>query len=122
MPARKLTEADVTFTIECEHEEEPIEGNASAIDPETDAETCKWIRDQLDRGNEWAWCSVKVTAKLKTASTLVELEGADYLGCCSYKSEEDFRQPGGYFDDMKHEALADLQRQIDELAPLICDC
>jgi hypothetical protein len=103
---RLLRTDEVEFVLEVHPEDIPIEGNCSAIDEDTDAEAARWIYDQLDRGNEWAWCTVVVKAKWK------EFEGRDCLGCCSYESEESFRQPGGYFDDMRAQALADLNRNI----------
>jgi len=33
------------------------------------------------------------------------LSESDTLGGCSYANEEDFRAPGGYFDDMVSECL-----------------
>lgn len=102
---RELTETEVEFILECEPESAPIEGNASAIDDETDRETAAWIRDQLDAGNEWAWCAVTVTARWKGFT------GCDHLGCCSYRSRKDFEQ-GGYYEDMKAQALADLNDQV----------
>lgn len=116
--ARKLKISDVTFTVSCEPEDEQIEGNASAIDPISDKETEERIRSELSAGNDWAWCSVWVRAHLG------DLNGAAHLGCCSYKSEADFRDESngdGYYSDMKDEALEDLQRQINKLAPLVCE-
>lgn len=104
---RRLTAKDVEFIIEHEPEETPIEGNASAIDEDTDKEVVEWIRDQLSRGNTWAWCRVKVSAAWNG------FIGSDYLGCCSYKSEKDFKACG-YYVDMKVEALAALNREIAE--------
>ncbi len=49
-----------TFELICHPEDEPIEGNASAIDEETDRKAEQWIYDQLDGGNQWAWCCVEV--------------------------------------------------------------
>ena len=97
--------AEITLTIE--PEDVPIEGNASAIDEDTDRETVTWIRDQLDRGNEWAWCTVIVRARY------AGLEGGDSLGCCSYESEEAFKVPGGYYDDMVRIALHELAAQLE---------
>lgn len=108
MALRDLTEAEVTFTLTCEPEDTPFVGNCSAIDDETDREQEQWTRDQLDSGNEWAWCHVTVTAKWKGYA------GRDTLGECSYLSEKDFTSPGGYYDQMKAEALADLNRVIQE--------
>ncbi len=110
---RELTEADVEFTLECLPEDQTIKGNCSAIDDETDAATEDWIESQLESGNEWAWCCAKVTAKWNG------FEGTDYLGGCSYKSEADFRSPGGYFDDMKTQSLEDLNKQVSEAAQAI---
>src|SRR6266478_4171182 len=103
--AKKLKPEDVEFIVTCEPEDTRIEGNAMASGDDAQDEECyAWIRDQLERGNEWAWCCVKVVARI--AVTLkrdgrvdddVALEGVDYLGGCSYKSEADFCQPGGYF-------------------------
>jgi hypothetical protein len=109
-PPRPLTEHDVIFTLEHFPEEQAIEGNCSAIDPVTDRETERWIYGELERGNQWAWCVVKVTASWGS------FHGIDYLGCCSYRSEEEFRKPGDYFDDMKAAALADLNATIERTA------
>jgi hypothetical protein len=109
MSVRPLTEADVTFSIECEPEDVPIEGNCSAIDEKTDRRVANWIRKQLDRGNEWAWCHVIVRARWNG------IEGSDALGCCSFRSQEEFTQPDGYYPQMKKEALADLNRNVEAL-------
>lgn len=108
---RKLTIADVTFTVECLGEDISVRGNAMASgDPEFDREVEAKIIAQLDGGNPWAWCTVRVTAVYKS------FRGTDYLGACSYKSEEDFREAGGYFDDMCQAALADLNNEIARTA------
>lgn len=105
---RKLTLGAVEFSLEIHPEDIPIEGNCSAIDDETDASTERWIREQLERGNEWAWCTVVVKAQWNG------FEASDALGACSYSSEKDFVQPGGYFDDMKANALAQLNDSLRE--------
>ena len=105
---RELTADEVEFDIELLPEDASIEGNACAHDG---CEECHaWSRDQLDRGNEWAWCTVRVVAKWEG------YEGDDYLSCCSYESEKAFKTPGGYFDDMKAEALKDLNNVIAQHA------
>lgn len=76
-----------------------------------DDPTCvKWIADQLARGNEWAWCTVKVTASYKG------LEASDYLGGCSYENRAAFVQGGGYYDDMVTTALTELAQDLEKLA------
>jgi ribosomal protein L37AE/L43A len=94
------TMEDCEFEIVCEPEGMQPEGNASAIDEETDKQVLQEIYDQLESGNQWAWCSVHVICKW-TDEDGQEYKGDDYLGGCSYKSEADFKQPGGYYDDMK---------------------
>ena len=111
MKFKPLTEADVEFTIECLPEDVPVRGNAMASgDPEVDKETEDYILDQLERGNEWAWCCVRVAAHWEN------FHGDDYLWGCSYASEEEFCQPGGYFEHMKRAALDDLNTQIESTA------
>jgi hypothetical protein len=100
-----------TVTLRCEPEDVEIEGNASAISPEEDAKTYAWIRDQLARGNEWAWCYVVATVEYDG------LTATDSLSCCSYDSEADFRRPGGYYDDMVRNCLDDLWRQLELRTP-----
>lgn len=68
------------------------------------------IRQGIERGNEWAWCSVTVTARW------LGHEGSDHLGGCFYGSEAEFRRPGGYFDDMVCEALRNLRDAIEASA------
>lgn len=99
----------VTFTIECLPEDIPVRGYASAIDEETDRKTEKRIYKQLENGNEWAWCTVKVTATYKG------ITGTDYLGCCSYKSQKDFEKNSGYYSDMKNVAFNNLIEALQKL-------
>lgn len=116
MRLRKLKASDVTFTIECLPEDIPIEGNAMASgDDSFDAGVCRDIQRALDRGNPWAWCCVKVTATY-TAPNGQTFRGSDYLGACSYESEEDFVRCNDYCVDMKDRALEDLNDSIARIA------
>jgi len=98
---KRLTEADVKFTIEIEPEEIDI---AMDIDDEN-----KKIVKRLELGDIWAWASVKITAHWHG------LEGIEYLGCCSYEDEEDFKKNSGYYEDMKKQALEDLQNRLNDI-------
>jgi hypothetical protein len=109
MRVRELRPKDVTFSIECHPEDESFVGNCSAINPEADARAERWIQNQLDRGNEWAWCYVVVAARWGTFC------GEDGLGHCSYRSEADFKR-GGYWTDMKAQALEELNNRVREAA------
>ena len=109
---KPLTEADVAIRIEALPEEAPIDGNVCANDC---AEACaQRVKDQLNAGNEWAWCTVRVVAEWEG------LHGDAYLGCCSYDSESEFTKPGGYFDDMKADAVADLNQFVRSLRRKLC--
>lgn len=108
---RPLREDEVTFEIEPMFEHEPIEGNAMASgDEAVDKEAEDWIRDQLDSDNVWAWCTVEVRA-IWTAPNGAYW-GSAVLGCCSYRSREDFMK-SGYYTDMKKEALDDLNTHLE---------
>lgn len=106
----ELDESRIEYTLEAEPETISPEGNASAIDDETDAEILSEIYRRLDAGDIWAWCSVKVTA---THPDLPGFEGVDYLGGCNYADEEDFKK-GGYWEDMKAQAREDLLKRAND--------
>lgn len=105
----KSIKDDVSYSIKIYPEDIPIKGYASCIDPKTDLEVEQAIIEQLESGNQWAWCSVEVIAEYKG------LTASDYLGCCSYESEDDFKQAGGYYDDMKQIAFEQLVENLQEL-------
>ena len=64
-------------------------------------------KDYLD-GNEWAWFCAKVRASYAGIDSEPQ-----YLGCCSYENEEDFKSDS-YYDSLVDEALADLATKIDQ--------
>ena len=102
--------SEVEFTLKCMNEITPVRGNCiSSGDEAFDKECEDKILKDLDDGNPWAWCYVRVIARWKS------FEGSDCLGGCSYESEEDFKQPGGYYDDMRQAAFANLMQQINSL-------
>ena len=109
---RQLTESDVAFRVEILPEDTPVRGNAIASgDDELDRQVEDEILARLDACDLWAWCVVRVIASFGP------LEADAVLGGCSYCDEAGFTEPGGYFDDMKKEALADLQRQVERTRP-----
>ncbi|KKN46301.1 hypothetical protein LCGC14_0674180 [marine sediment metagenome] len=103
--------SEVEFSIKCEKEDIPIEGNVWAMGGNADDDLAAeaLVRSGLESGNPWAWCCVKVTAKWR------ELEASDYLGACTYESEAEFYAEGGYFQDMQSEALATLLDLIENV-------
>lgn len=104
----------IEFTVECLPEGWAIEGNASAIDEETDAQIEQEIRDQLEAGNEWAWCAVRVKATAYDAQGEQIAYGEDFLGGCSYASEADFLACGCY-EDMRDIARDDCEQEIERI-------
>lgn len=103
---KQLDKDDVKFSILCVSEDALIEGNYSAIDEETDRKTAEWIRKELDNGNIWAWANVCVKCDY------YGLQTTEWLGYCSYKSEEDFKE-SGYYENMKKAALKAMQDEIN---------
>lgn len=109
---KKITKKSPGVVIElfCEPEEISIEGNALASgDDEQDREAEQWIRDQLDRGNDWAWCTAHVRVTYKDI-----LVADEYLGGCSYESANDFKK-GGYYDDMVDTCIDQINEQLTKL-------
>ena len=104
---------DCAFKVQCLAEDARVRGNASAIDEETDKEIEDAIIAELDNGNRWAWCTVRVVCYYDAG--LSGIEGSDYLGCCSYRDEADFVSPGGYYEDMKASAYDDFVKRIEAL-------
>lgn len=84
-------------------ESTPVEGNVSAFDEETDRNAENAILARLKNREVWAWTSVEVQ--------VYDDEGnmeSEFLGCCSYEDEVDFRENSGYFDDMVRDCIARL--------------
>jgi hypothetical protein len=105
---RRPTKDDVHFALWHEPEDMyELEGNF------TDPADVEWIRKELEDGNDWAWCRTQVHATWTDPETGKEYEGDDYLGGCSYRSKEDFMQPGGYYDDMKNAAYDELVKNVE---------
>lgn len=110
MSFQPLTRDDVTIHITAEPDWAPVRGNAMASgDDALDKQVEDEILERLEQGDVWAWVSVTVTASWQGQ------EASDHLGCCSYRDEDDFRQEGGYFDDMVEQALDTLNVELNEL-------
>lgn len=105
-----IDESKIEYRIRVTPETSAIEGNIlDSGDKVQDFEAEQEIKKQLDAGNVWAWCSVEVIASIDG----IPVTGRDYLGHCSYKSEDDFRACE-YFGDMKHEAKGELLGMIQD--------
>ena len=85
-------------------EEISVKGNALASDNEKlNKEAEDEILQRLESGDIYAWFTAKVTVRDEDGN-----EASDYLGCCSYENEKDFRA-GGYFQDMVDECIRQLE-------------
>jgi len=97
----------VTYRIEVDYEEEAVRGNAvSSGDLEFDRQVEDEILARMAAGDVWAWAQVTMIAEYEG------FRGSDVLGGCSYKDENDFKRDGGYYEDMKTSALADLKSTL----------
>ena len=105
---------EITYTLDIEPEGSLIRGSFDSGDAEADEQLAQELEERLNRGDLWAWCTVRVTARCVYQG--VTFEGHDYLGGCSYAGEQDFKHPEGYYPGMCNEARADLIRQIAEAA------
>jgi hypothetical protein len=104
-----LTLDKIKFDIIVHPEEEiPVRGNAiDSGNPEADRLVEDRILQDL-RSNAWAWCQVEVRG------TVGSLTASDYLGCCNYSDQDDFKN-GGYYDDMLENVRAELEKQVMEV-------
>jgi hypothetical protein len=105
-----LKEKDVTFKLDVDFEDMEIRGNAIVSgDDDLDKKIEDELIERVNHDDVWAWASVKVTAEWEG------FEGVDYLGGCSYKDQEEFEQQGGYYQDMKLQALEDLNNNLKSI-------
>lgn len=111
----KFNKKDVVYTLDVEMDDLEVRGNALASgDDAEDRRVEDRIIRRLNDGDVWAWASVKVMASWNG------IEGVAYLDACSYQDEADFKQPGGYYEDMKAQALDDLKNEIRMLQAKVC--
>ncbi len=110
MSARK--ELELLIEHHLEPEDIPFEGNVMASGNEAwDREQEQWVRDQLNSGNEAAWCQVRVIATFVLNPTGEELsESFDSLGGCSYNSERELWLDLG--PDMRENATQEALTQL----------
>ena len=91
-----MEKSDWAIAVETLPEDMPVRGNAVASgNDEEDREIEDGIINDLETGDEWAWCTVAVTVRFRDY-----LEHTEYLGGCSYASRQDFVDNSGYYEDM----------------------
>ena len=107
----------VTFSIEYLPEEDPIEGNILASgEEEVDKRAEDEIREMLSQGIKTAFCQIHIQGEA------YGLIADDYLGHCSYFSEQEFEgsealniPPDPYCIDMKNEVLNSLNESREKV-------
>lgn len=101
----------VTYELTYTQDDTPVRGNAMASgDDDQDRAVEDQIIADLNRGNDYAWACVEVTARCGRFS------GVAYLWRCSYNSEKELIQDL-FTDDtygLKDEACQDLLRGLKE--------
>jgi len=102
------------FKVYCEPED--TEPDFELEDGSPDEALHAVIKARLANCEQWAWCYVKVEARLIDPVSGTVFSGFDGLGGCSYADEADFCQPDGYFSDMKARALEDLKSAMASTA------
>lgn len=94
---------DLGVIIEFTPEEEEIS-------PDYEEEENQAIADKYNSGNMAAWFCAKVTV------TYRDLEGTDYLGCCSYNSFKEFTTTDNdYYMDMINQCINEINRQVQSI-------
>lgn len=93
----------VEWKLQCMPETEPIRGNlCDSGDARLDKEQEDQILKAIDDGNDWAWCWIRVTGEWHG------LKAEACISCCSYESEAQFKELGGY-GELQHEVLRELE-------------
>lgn len=93
------------FKIEMEPEQASPIGYFAYDTAEENRAAEKHVLQQVQSGNDWAWCSVRVYVEFSDGQRI----HSNWLGCCSYENEKDFRENSGYFRDMCKEVQALLR-------------
>lgn len=105
-----MNKPEVTYRINVSEETIPVRGNAMASGDEAlDKQYEDEILARLERGEVWAWADVTVIAECEG------FQGHAFLGGCSYKDEADFKRDGGYYEDLKTQAFADLLTEMSKV-------
>ena len=96
MALRALAEID----IEAEWEQSQLDGHFASGDTAADIRMIAEIARQVEAGNVWAWCSVRVHVTIGKVRAY-----SGWIGCCSYADRGAYERPGGYYDDQVRACL-----------------
>jgi hypothetical protein len=99
----------LSLVVKVSEEDTHPEGHFAMGEEEDKAMVADIIR-QVSNGNVWAWAYVDVELTLDVDGQ--RFMGSDGLGCCSYKSFEDFKDNGDLLG-MVEEAKANLNTYLE---------
>lgn len=104
------------YEVMIEPEPESYEGHFGYDTEAENKEAEQWIADQLDAGNEYAWCYVNVIATETSPRPGFKARiGFNSLGGCSYRGRKDIMAM--ICEDMKPEARSEALGKVRELEP-----
>lgn len=93
--------------VTAEPEDESPVGYFASDDKAADAALVQSILDREEHGDDWAWFTAHVRVTYRGV-----LSADAYLGACSYANEAEFREPGGYFDDLVSECIDEINAKL----------
>ncbi len=112
-----LTLGTLIFDTECEQEDLPVRGNLTCSDePERDKQDEDEVLARLDRADIYAWCSIKVTARLVG----FPFQGREYLGGCSFGENvsfteiEELAKEHGMYEEAAERLREEIRRSVIE--------
>lgn len=113
---KTLTEKDIKIELIVEFDDMlPVRGNVmTSGDNKIDKQYEDYVINRINNGDVWAWASVDVIGTYKG------LTASDYLGGCTYESEDDFKN-NGYYADMVQTVLNDLNWQISDIVTSVAE-
>jgi hypothetical protein len=101
----------IIIRLDVEQCDIPVRGNALAMEDEAQNKACEdEIIRRRDNGDVFAWFNAIVEARAEVQGEV--FIGRDTLGACSYKDLADFKRPGGYYEDMKQEAINQVKQSM----------
>lgn len=113
---RQIELNEIHWELLAEQDDTPVRGNAICSgDDDYDRQIEDEIIERLNNGDEWAWASVTVRGSWNG------IVASEYLGCCSYRDADDFRNDGGqgYYSDMREAVRAEIQSLAESIATAI---
>jgi len=115
-----LTENEVTFTVEFYPDDTTLAGNVLASgDANLDLEAEELVANEIEAGNDFAWCQIVVTAKWRRFVGTDTLCGVSVLN--HYCEDPEASILADYVPEIKEIALEALNSEIESTFDDISD-